>query len=95
MLTNSVRICQNIQTEVSLERSILADVGTYQFINLNSKLKGSRKEEMHRSTWNENDQTVTEGLNTRARFVIFHSGRNYTSMTLGLINQSINQLSLI
>ena len=32
---NSVRICQNIQNEVSLRRSIFADVVAYQFINLN------------------------------------------------------------
>ena len=32
---NSVRIGQNIQNEVSLERSIIADVVAYQFINLN------------------------------------------------------------
>ena len=32
---NSVKISQNIQNEVSLERSIFADVVAYQFINLN------------------------------------------------------------
>ena len=32
---NSVRIGQNIQNEVSLGRSIFADVVAYQFINLN------------------------------------------------------------
>ena len=53
---NSVRIGQNIQNEVSLERSIFADVVANQFINLNGKLIGSRKEDMHRSIWNENDQ---------------------------------------
>ena len=31
---NSVRIGQNIQNEVSLERYIFADVVAYQFINL-------------------------------------------------------------
>ena len=35
---NSVRIGQNIQNEVSLERYIFADAVAYQFINLNSKL---------------------------------------------------------
>ena len=32
---NSVMTGQNIQNEVSLERSIFADVVAYQFINLN------------------------------------------------------------
>ena len=32
---NSVKISQNIQNEVWLERSIFADVVAYQFINLN------------------------------------------------------------
>ena len=32
---NSVTIGQNIQNEVSLERSIFADFVAYQFINLN------------------------------------------------------------
>ena len=32
---NSLKISQNIQNEVSLERSIFADVVAYQFINLN------------------------------------------------------------
>ena len=50
---NSVRISQNIQNEVSLERSIFADVVAYQFINLNRKLNGSRKENIHRSMWKE------------------------------------------
>ena len=35
---NSVRIGQNIQNEVSLERHIFADAVAYQFINLNWKL---------------------------------------------------------
>ena len=61
---NSVRIGQNIQNEVSLERSIFVDVVANHFINLNVKLNGSRKEDMHRSIWNENDQmkAVVEGL---------------------------------
>ena len=50
---NSVKISQNIQNEVSLERSIFADVVAYQFINLNGKLNGSRKENIHRSMWKE------------------------------------------
>ena len=54
---NSVRIGQNIQNEVSLERPIFADVGAYYFINLNGKLNASRKEDMHRSMWNENDSS--------------------------------------
>ena len=53
----SVTIGQNIQNEISLERSIFADVVAYQFINLNGKLNGSRKEGMHRSIWKENDQS--------------------------------------
>ena len=54
---NSDRIGQNIHNEVSLERSIFADVVAYQFINLNGKVNGSRKEDMDRSIWNENDQS--------------------------------------
>ena len=54
---NSVTIGQNIQIEISLERSIFADVVAYQFINLNGKLNGSRKEGMHRSIGKENDQS--------------------------------------
>ena len=42
---NVVRISQNIQNEISLET--FADVVAYQFINLNWKLNGSRKENMH------------------------------------------------
>ena len=38
---NSDRIGQNIQNEVSLERSIFADVDAYQFININWNLNGS------------------------------------------------------
>ena len=53
---NSVRIGQNIQNGVSLERSIFADVVAYQFVNFNWKLNGSTKENMHRSIWNENDE---------------------------------------
>ena len=60
---NSVKISQNIQNEVSLERSIFADVVVYQFINLNRKLNGSRKENIHRSIWNENDQSSRPGIN--------------------------------
>ena len=60
---NSVRISQNIQNEVSLERSIFADVVAYQFINLNRKLNGSRKENIHRSMWKENDQSSRPGIN--------------------------------
>ena len=41
---NSVRIAQNIQNEVLLERYIFADVVAYQFINLKWKLNGSREE---------------------------------------------------
>ena len=60
---NSVKISQNIQNEVWLERSIFADVVAYQFINLNWKLNGSRKENIHRSIWNENDQSGRPGIN--------------------------------
>ena len=48
---NSVRIGQNIQKEVSLERYIFADVVAYQFIKLNWKLNGSSEECIHRSIW--------------------------------------------
>ena len=60
---NSVKISQNIQNEVSLERSIFADVVAFQFINLNRKLNGSRKENIHRSMWKENDQSSRPGIN--------------------------------
>ena len=60
---NSVKISQNIQNEVSLERSIFADVVAYQFINLNRKLNGSRKENIHRSMWKEKDQSSRPGIN--------------------------------
>ena len=48
---NSVRIGQNIQNEVALERYIFADVVAYQFVNLNWKLNGSGEECIHRSIW--------------------------------------------
>ena len=54
---NSVRIGQNIQNEVSVERSIFTDVVAYQLISLNWTLTGSKKENMYRSIWNENDQS--------------------------------------
>ena len=60
---NPVKISQNIQNEVSLERSIFADVVAFQFINLNRKLNGSRKENIHRSMWKENDQSSRPGIN--------------------------------
>ena len=60
---NSVKISQNIPNEVWLERPIFADVIAFQFINLNWKLNGSRKENIHRSTWNENDQSGRPGIN--------------------------------
>ena len=55
---NVIRISQNIQNEVLLE--IFADVVPYLFINLNWKLNGFRKENMHRSIWNDNDQSSRE-----------------------------------
>ena len=42
---NCVRIGQNIENEVSLERPIFG------------KLNASRKEDMHRSIWKENDKS--------------------------------------
>ena len=60
---NSVKISQNIQNEVSLERSIFADVVAYQFINLNRKINGSGKENIYRSIWNANDQSSRLGIN--------------------------------
>ena len=54
---NSVSNGQNIQNEISLERSIFADVVAYQLLNLTWKLNESRKKDMHRSTGNENDQS--------------------------------------
>ena len=73
---NSVTIAQNIQNEVLLERYIFADVVAYQFINLNGKLNGSRKEDMHRSIWNENDSSRRRvkrclGLNTYLQRLAF------------------------
>ena len=60
---NSVTIGQNIQNEVSLERSIFADVVAYLFINLNWKLNGSRGECIHRSIWDVYDPiAVRKGL---------------------------------
>ena len=47
-----VRIGQNIQTEVLVERSIFADV-FYHLDSLNWKLNWSRKEIMHSSIWNK------------------------------------------
>ena len=46
-----------VAIEVSLEGSIFTEVVAYQFINLNGKLNASRKEDMHRSISNENDQS--------------------------------------
>ena len=59
---NSIRIGQNIQNKVSLERSIFTDIIAHQF-NLNWKLNGSRKESMHCSIWNENDQSSHRRVN--------------------------------
>ena len=66
---NSVKISQNIQNEVSLERSIFADVVAYQFINLNWKLNGSRKED--RSIWNENDQSSRPRVNREIKIHVY------------------------
>ena len=60
---NSVNSSQNIQTEVSLKRSIFADVVAYQFTKLNRNLSGSRKENINRSIWNENHQSTRPGIN--------------------------------
>ena len=60
---NSVKISQNIQNEVPLERSPFADVVAYQFINLNRKINGSGKENIYRSIWNEDDQGSRPGIN--------------------------------
>ena len=40
----SVKISQNIQNEVSVERSIFTDIVAYQLISLKGKLNGSTKE---------------------------------------------------
>ena len=60
--SNSARIGQNIQKKISLESSIFGDVVAHQFVNLHLKLNGSRKEDMHRSTWKENDQSSRRGV---------------------------------
>ena len=49
-----------------LERSIFSDVFAYQFINLNCKLNESRKENMHRSIWNKNDQSSRRRVTTKS-----------------------------
>ena len=60
---NSVRVGQNIQNEVSLERSIFAaDVVAYQFINFNWKLNVSREECIPRSIWSYTTLAVRKGL---------------------------------
>ena len=43
--------------EVPLERSILADLAAYHLNSYNGKLNGFMKENMHRYTRNENDQS--------------------------------------
>ena len=58
---NSVRVGQNIQDKVSLERSLFTDIVAKQF-NLNWKLNGSRKENMHCSIWNENNQSSRQRI---------------------------------
>ena len=73
----TVRIGQNIQNEVSLERPIFADVGAYYFINLNGKLNASRKEDMHRSIWNENDRSSRRRVKIPLILTIYgHLARN-------------------
>ena len=74
-MCNSVRIGQNIQNEVLQKRSIFADVVAFQFLNLNGKLNGSRKEDIHRSIWNENDSSRRRvkrclGLNTHLQRLV-------------------------
>ena len=59
---NSVKISQNIQNEVSLERSIFADVVAFQFINLNRKLNGSRKKIYIVPCGKKTTKAVVQGL---------------------------------
>ena len=62
---NSVRVGQNIQNELSLERHIFAaHVVGYQFINFNWKLNGSREEFIPRSMWSYTTLAVRKGLST-------------------------------
>ena len=65
---NPVRIVQNIQNEVLLERSIFANVVAYQFMNLNWKLNWSRKINVHRSIRNENDQSNRRRVKASTNF---------------------------
>ena len=46
--------------EVPLERSILADFAAYHVNNYKGKLNGFMKENMHRYTRNENDQSCRQ-----------------------------------
>ena len=58
-----VRVGQNIQNELSLERYIFAaDVVAYQLINFNWKLNGSREEFISRSKWSYTTLAVRKGL---------------------------------
>ena len=62
---NSLRVGQNIQNELSLERHIFAaHVVAYQFINFNWKLNGSREEFIPRSMWSYTTLAVRKGLST-------------------------------
>ena len=59
---NSVRIGQDIQNEVSLERFVFADVVAYQLFIFNWKLSGSREEFIPRSIWSYTTLAVRKGL---------------------------------
>ena len=84
---NSVRFGQNIQNEISLERSIFADVVAYQYINLNWKLNGSREECIHRSIWGtKTTLAVQKGLTDKGKFFTLQSagGRGFVQSPLKL-----------
>ena len=67
-----------------LERSICSDVVAYQFINLNWKLNGSRKENMHHSMWNENDQSSRRRVNTQSIINLDRSALHSTNQEQNL-----------
>ena len=58
---NSVRIGQNFQNEVSMERCIFAEVAASPRNSFNWKLDGSKKENMHCSIENESDLSRPPG----------------------------------
>ena len=50
-LSVTVRIGQNLLTEVPVESSILANFANYHLLSFKGNLNGSRKNNMHGSIW--------------------------------------------